>query len=80
MKFVSVITVHPCSCQIFCCALKGWMEISIWEGAISEHPGAGHPLTTDLQLFSALSSSAAFFWPVLPQPQRWVVGEILPLP
>lgn len=47
MKFVSVFSIHPSSSRILCCcALKGRREISIWEGVISEHPGAGHPLTT----------------------------------
>lgn len=76
MKFVSVFTVHPSSSRIFCCALKGWLEFSIWEGAISEHPGAGHPLATGI---------CGIFLPCLPlllflaSSAPWVGGRRSPL-
>lgn len=63
MRFVSMFTVHPSSSRIFCCcAWKGHVEISIWEGLISEQPGAEYPLAAGIcACFLALPSSTAFF-------------------
>lgn len=45
MRFVSVFTVHPSSSPVVCCCVwKGRVEIRIWEGLVSEQPGAEAPL------------------------------------